>query len=267
MLLIGAMLRVSAVGLFEAPFRLAGMLGFVGLPVAQRGRAAAGPERGWPDRDSFERALRYLLLFQGVVVAPMVVWAEPLTRIVLGRGLPGVGGHAARPGALRAALGISPLLAGAVNYLGAARRRIPIAIAAVVVNTAIDVALLGGVGHRRRRPSARTSPTRSTSLAHLASAGELVQLRLRPLAAAWPARSAAAGAHGGGAVRLRHRGEWRSGSCSSAGRWASAVYMAALLLTRQVSRAELAGLWRRLAASARAVSPARLIASSAGPKR
>ena len=83
-LLIGAILSVSAVGLFEAAYRLAGLLVFIGAPV----RSAVAPRLtrggGGPDHEALETALHYMVLIQGVVLAPMIVWAEPLTRIVLG---------------------------------------------------------------------------------------------------------------------------------------------------------------------------------------
>jgi lipopolysaccharide exporter len=245
-LLIGALLTVSAVGLFEASFRLAGMLGFVGLPVrsAVAPRLARG-EQG-PDRDSFERALRYLLLFQGVVLAPMVVWAEPLTRIVLGTAYLESAEtlRALAPFALL--LGISPLLAGAVNYLGAARRRIPIAIAAVVVNAAIDVALLEEWGIVAAAVGMDVAYAIYVG-AHLRICRELVGLRLRPLAAALAGSLAAAGAM---ALVLLPFGtsEVAIPLVLLGGALGVAVYVLGLLLTRQVSRAELAALLRRLSA-------------------
>ena len=141
-LLIGAILSVSAVGLFEAAYRLAGLLIFIGAPV----RSAVAPRltRGaaGPDHEALETALRYMVLVQGVVLAPLIVWAEPITRVILGTDYLGSVDtlRALAPFALLT--GVSPVLAGAANYLGAAARRVPIAIAAVVVNAAIDVALL-----------------------------------------------------------------------------------------------------------------------------
>jgi O-antigen/teichoic acid export membrane protein len=83
---------------------------------------------------------------QGLFIAPLVVWAEPLTKLAFGSG------YGESADVLRAAtpyaflLGISPLLARGVTYLGEARRRIPIAIGTVLVNFAIDVALLSHIG-------------------------------------------------------------------------------------------------------------------------
>jgi O-antigen/teichoic acid export membrane protein len=245
-LLIGALLTVSAVGLFEASFRLAGMLGFVGLPVrsAVAPRLARG-ERG-PDRDSFERAMRYLLLFQGVVVAPMVVWAEPLTRIVLGTAYLGSADtlRALAPFALL--LGISPLLAGSVNYLGAARRRIPIAIAAVVVNAGIDIALLKEWGIVAAAVGMDVAYALYVG-AHLRICRELVGLRLRPLAAALAGSLTAAG---GMALVLLAFGtsEVAVPLVFLGGALGVVAYVGVLVVTRQLSREELRGLYRRLSA-------------------
>jgi O-antigen/teichoic acid export membrane protein len=145
-LLIGAIVSVPAVALFEAPTRLISFLGFVGAAVTAgvAPRLARGPQG--PDRDAFEAALRYLIVFQGLFVAPTVVWAEPLTKLTLG---PGYGESA---DVLRALapytfmLGFSPLLAISVNYFGEAKRRVPVAIGAVAINFAIDIALLSRIG-------------------------------------------------------------------------------------------------------------------------
>jgi O-antigen/teichoic acid export membrane protein len=243
-LLIGALLSVSAVGLFEAALRLTSMLGFIGLPV----RSAVAPRLtqggGGPDRVALERALRYLLLFQGVVLAPMVVWAEPLTRIVLGNAYLGSADtlRALAPFALL--LGISPLLAGAVNYLGAARRRIPIAIAAVTVNAAIDVALLEEWGIIAAAMATDIAYAIYVG-AHLRICRELVGLRLAPLAAALAGALAAAGVMA--LVLLAFgTGEVAVPLVLLGGALGVVAYVAVLLLTRQLRREELTGLLSRL---------------------
>ena len=141
-LLIGAIVSVPAVAQFEAPMRLVYVLSYLGAAV----QAGVGPRMAGGgsvrDRASFERALRYLILIQALMAAPLVVWAGPITDLALGPGYEDAA-HVLRALAPFAFLvGISPLLVGAVNYLGEARRRVPIVLAALAVNAAIDVLLL-----------------------------------------------------------------------------------------------------------------------------
>jgi O-antigen/teichoic acid export membrane protein len=145
-LLIGAILGVTAVGRFQAPLRIVAFLGYAGTSAATgvAPRVARGVEG--PNTRALEVALRRLMAFQGVLIAPLVVWAEPLTELAFGAG------YGESADVLRGVtpymflLGISPLLARSISYLGEARRRIPIAIGAVAVNFAIDIALLSELG-------------------------------------------------------------------------------------------------------------------------
>ncbi len=86
--------------------------------------------------------------------------------------------RALAPFALLAA--ISPLLAGAANYLGAARRRIPIALVTLAVNAAIDVALLEQLGIVAAAIGTDVAYVIYVA-AHLHLCRDLAGLRLRPL--------------------------------------------------------------------------------------
>jgi O-antigen/teichoic acid export membrane protein len=245
-LLIGAILSVSAVGLFEAAYKLASLLFFIGLPV----RSAVAPRlaRGGsgPDHEALETALRYMVLAQGVILAPLIVWAEPLTRIVLGTDYLGSVDtlRALAPFALLAA--VSPLLAGAANYLGAAARRVPIAIAAVVVNTAIDLALLDRIGIIAGAIGTDVAYTLYVA-AHLRLCRNLAGLRLRPLVA--PLLASLAAACGMALVLLLFgTGDVALPLVVAGGALGVAVYAGILVLTRQVTREELAAINRRLRA-------------------
>ena len=179
-ILIGAILSVSAVGLFEAAYRLAGLLYFIGMPI----RSAVAPRlargEGGPDHVALERTLRYVVLAQGVILAPLIVWAEPLTRIAFGTDYLESAEvlRALAPFALLAA--ISPLLAGTANYLGAARRRMPIALVTLAVNAAIDVALLEQIGIVAAAIGTDVAYVIYVA-AHLHLCRDLAGLRLRPL--------------------------------------------------------------------------------------
>jgi O-antigen/teichoic acid export membrane protein len=138
---------VTAVGFFEAPVQLMVFLAFVGQSisagVAPRMARSEGHE---PDLPALQRGLWIMLLLQGVFVAPLIVWAEPIVDLLWGSG------YAEAADVLRALapyaflVGVSPMLALSVNYLGEARRRIPFAIGAVLINVAIDLALLSQIG-------------------------------------------------------------------------------------------------------------------------
>lgn len=146
-LLIGAYLSAEAVGHFQAPMRLVTFLHLPGLAIASAVAPRLARDRtGEPDVDAFRVALRLVILFQAALVAPVLVWAGPIVDLLLGsdfqesvtviRGLAG----------FIFLLGVAPLVSLTANYLGVARRRIPIAIAALLVNTVVTVALLPRIG-------------------------------------------------------------------------------------------------------------------------
>jgi O-antigen/teichoic acid export membrane protein len=254
-LLIGAILSVSAVGLFEAAYRLAGLLYFIGTPV----RSAVAPRLthggSGPDHEALETALRYMVLVQGVVLAPLAVWAEPLTRIALGTEYLGSVDtvRALAPFALLTA--VSPLLAGAANYLGAAARRVPIAIATVVLNAAIDVALLNEIGIIAAAIGTDVAYALYV-VAHLRLCQDVAGLRLRPLVAPFLASLAAAG--GMALVLLVFgTGEVAVPLVVVGGALGTAVYAGILVVTRQIRREELTAIGRRLrsAGDARPAQP------------
>ena len=232
-LLIGAILSVAAVGRFQAAYMAAGLLYFLGVPV----RSAVAPRltRGaaGPDHEALETALRYMVLVQGVVLAPLIVWAEPITRIVLGTDYLGSVDtlRALAPFALLTT--VSPVLAGAANYLGAAARRVPITIAALVVNAAIDVALLNEIGIVAAAIGTDVGYALYVA-AHLRLCRDVAGLRLRPLVAPFLGSLAAAG--GMALVLLVFgTGEIAVPLVVVGGALGTAVYAGILLATRQVT--------------------------------
>jgi len=146
-LLIGAYLGPTSVGVFDAPVRITSMLQNVGRAVAGgvAPRMARTPEHE-PNVAAFAAAARYLILAQGVLIAPLVVWATPLTGLVLGAG------YERSADVLRALTpyvffsGLAPLVALGVNYLGEARRRVRVAVASVALNVVIDLILIPRIG-------------------------------------------------------------------------------------------------------------------------
>jgi O-antigen/teichoic acid export membrane protein len=149
-LLIGALLSTTSVGLFQAPWRLSVPLHYPGMALALSiaPRMARRPESGGEPRglDEFVRGMRLLLLFQLPVAIAMLVLAAPAADLVLG---PGYGHSAAVLRALAPFVflsGFAPLVSITVDYLGEARRRIPIAIATLAVNGAFDLVFIPKIG-------------------------------------------------------------------------------------------------------------------------
>ena len=145
-LLIGAIISTHAVGVFEAPLRLTVFLGYGGQALA----LAVAPRlvsRGAPDVRAFTRATRYLLLLQGALLAPVLVWAGPGTvHLTLGSA------YEDSAAVLRALApfiflsGLGTYITITVNYLGEARRRVPLAIVTVLMNVVLDLILLPSIG-------------------------------------------------------------------------------------------------------------------------
>ena len=146
-LLLGAFLTVSAVGIFRAPLRLIAFLQWPGIAlgnsVAPRLARGEGTE---PNVGAFVAAVRYAIAFQAALVAPVLVWPHAIASLALGHG------YAKSGDVLRALApyvflsGLAPLLSTAVNYLGEARRRIPLALGTVAVNAIVDVILIPRIG-------------------------------------------------------------------------------------------------------------------------
>src|SRR5205085_5662257 len=138
-LLLGALLSARAVGVYSAPVRFIVFLHYPGLSIASgiaprlaRGRTTE------PDVPALVSGLRWIILIQTVLVAPTIVWARPLADLLLGSGY-------ARSADVLAALapytfmtGFAPLVSLSVNYLGEARRRVPIAIITLLLSAGLD---------------------------------------------------------------------------------------------------------------------------------
>jgi O-antigen/teichoic acid export membrane protein len=146
-LLIGALLSAKSVGLFQAPMRLTAFLHYPGISlasgVAPRLARRAGHE---PEVGPFTRAIRYLVLLQAFITAVAVVWAEPIIRLLLGSEFGKSADVLRALGPFIFLTGFGALLPLAVNYLGEARRRMPIAIGAVLINIGIDLVLIPKIG-------------------------------------------------------------------------------------------------------------------------
>jgi O-antigen/teichoic acid export membrane protein len=147
-LLIGAILGGGrAIGLFDLPMQLAWFLhypaGAVSSAVAPRLARGPGLE---PQIGTFMDAMRWITALQGIFLAPILVWAEPIMTTLLGNEYRESGEvlRALTPFILLS--GPALLVSGTVNYLGAARKRVPFAIAALAVNATFDAIFLPRMG-------------------------------------------------------------------------------------------------------------------------
>jgi O-antigen/teichoic acid export membrane protein len=253
-LLIGALLSATAAGLFQAPLRLVTFLHYPAYALAAgvAPRVARHEVQG-SAVDPFVAALRGLVLFQAAIIAPLVVWADPLVDLVLGPD------YARSAEVLRALApyvflaGLGPLVSMAVNYLGEARRRLPIAIVAVAVNAAIDVVLIPEIGIVAGAIGTNVAYAIYVP-AHLWICRSLINLPLRPLLVSF-GRALVAAAAMAGVLALFGTGDVGVPALLAGGLLGVAVYVGVLLLTRELSTAELRALW--------ASGQARLLASRA----
>ncbi|MEK6326229.1 MAG: flippase [Actinomycetota bacterium] len=146
-LLIGAFLSTTAVGIYAAPLRLTAFVGYPASALAQgvAPRMARHPDEP-PRLAALERAIGYIVMLQAGVVAFLGVWADPIVRLTLGSEFSESAEviRALTPFVLLAS--VTSLLSSPLDYAGEGRRRIPIVIAAVVLNAGIDVVLIPEMG-------------------------------------------------------------------------------------------------------------------------
>jgi O-antigen/teichoic acid export membrane protein len=247
-LLIGAIIGTVAVGEFEGAMRLVTMTTYAGAAVA----SGVGPRvaRGvaGPDTAMFDRALRKLMALQGVFIAPFLIWAEPLCRIALGPDYTEAHDVVRILTPFVFMLAISPVLARGVTYMGEARLRIPIAIGTLLINLFIDLLLLSKIGIVAGAIGTDVAYTLYVA-AHLWICRRLIGTELRPLARTFAAVLFASAcmvavllAFGTGNIGLV--------PVLIGGTIGVAVYIAALLVVREVTKGDLDAVRHRLVSMA-----------------
>jgi O-antigen/teichoic acid export membrane protein len=146
-ILIGAYLGTHAVGIFAAPLRLISFLSYPGQALSQAvaPRLARHPEQR-PQARALARGIRYIIIVQAGLLAFATIWAGPITDLALGSQFAGSAGvlRALAPYVFLAGLG--PVLVAPLNYMGEARRRIPVSIATLAANAILDVILIPRIG-------------------------------------------------------------------------------------------------------------------------
>lgn len=251
-LLIGALLDARSAGLFSAPAQILVFAEYAGLALAAGVAPRLARGRGQkPNVEAFRSALRLLLAFQFVLVAPVVVWATPITHLLLGPGYEESADVFRALGLYVLMMGPGPLLALGVNYLGEARRRVPLALGAVAINVVIDLILIPEIGI--------VAGAIGTTVAflffisgHLWICRSEIGLRLAPLAVTLLRAGLAALAMA--AVLFAFGTETLSAVEAIGGSaLALAAYLGVLLATRELDRAQL----RELLDAARRAAPRR----------
>ena len=236
-LLIGAIISTTAAGLFLAPLRLVSFLTYPALALANGVAprlAGAGRERAV---EPFTRAIRMLIVFQALLVPPLVIWAEPIVDLLLGDG------YEESAEVLRALapfvflMGIGTLLALGVNFLGEARRRVPIAIATVSVNIVLDLILLPEIGIVGGAIATDVAFSIYVG-AHFWICRRMLAIELRPLGITFLRALLAAGAMAG-ALALFGVSDVAPGLLAVGLVAGTIAFVAVLALTRELTRADL----------------------------
>ena len=146
-LIIGAYLSTSAVGLFSAPLRITAFLSYQGSAISSAvSPRLARSSTQEPNTGAFIGALRLLLLLQAVVTAVVLGWAPLIVRVALGRHYEGSVEVLRVLAPFVFLVGFGPMVSGTVNYLGQARKRVPVAFATTAINVIVDFVLVPRIG-------------------------------------------------------------------------------------------------------------------------
>jgi PST family polysaccharide transporter len=245
-LILGALLSASAVGLYAAPSRFITFLHYPGLSIANAIAPRLARREGHePDTAALLTGLRWIMLIQTVLVAPTVVWARPIADILLGPGYERSADVLAVLAPFTFLSGFGPLVSVSVNFLGEARRRVPIAIITLLISVSLDLILISQIG--------LLGGAISTDIAygfyvmgHLWICKKLLDVPLRPIGRDLLRCTIAAVAMGGvlAAFGTSDLAAWQIVAGGVAG---IGVYLAALLALGALSMDELRGARRFVA--------------------
>ena len=237
-LLIGAFLSSQAVGLFNAPVQMLNVTAYPGLALAAGlGPRLARGEGQEPNVTAFQTGLRLVLTVQFLFLAPIVVWATPITQLLFGSGYSESAEVLRAMGPYVILRGPAPLLAIGVNYLGEARRRVPLALAAFVINAALDVILIPRIGIVAGAIATNVA-TLVFVAGHVMICRSIIGLQLRPLAKTLVRASLASAAMAGVLFSFGTSSLTVVDAVAGSG-LGLVAYAAVLLATREVSRSDL----------------------------
>jgi O-antigen/teichoic acid export membrane protein len=241
-LLIAALVGGGApVAAFGLSMRLATFLDY---PAAAVASAVAPRLARWRDGESdlplFAESLRYLLILQMLFTAPIVIWSSAILHLIFGEKYPGAPAVLQTLAPFVYLSGVAQITTLAVNYLGEARRRVPIAVAMLSVNVATDAVLLPRIGIVAG--AIGTSAAYALWVpAHLWILRQRAGLRLWPLVQT-ALRTCVAGAAMVGALALLGTGHVSFALMAAGLVVGPVVYIAALFAVRELTLDDLANL-------------------------
>jgi O-antigen/teichoic acid export membrane protein len=236
-LLIAAVLTSSDVGSFSAVLRIVVFLGYLGTAVAGGVAPRLSFGDGSPNVGALRQAIRYLLISQGLVLAPMLVWSVPIVHLLLGSKYES---SASIMQALSVMVFVSApaaVISLSISYLGGARRRAGIVAVTLVLGVICTYGLLQTVG-LVGAAIADDLVALAYVMANLWTCSRLVELDLRslPLCLGRVLLAACAMALALVLIGTEHLSpvQWLIGAAAG-----TAAYLSVLLLSGEMSVAEL----------------------------
>ena len=144
--LIGAVLSSTAVGSYGAVLRALTVASYLGTSVGAAVAPRVSRAGDTPDGRALEQGLRYLIVAQGLLIAPLIVWAHPIVELILGSR------YREAPPIMRViafyyfAGAPASLLTLALSYLGQARRRVTLMLPTLGFGVVAIFVLLKTIG-------------------------------------------------------------------------------------------------------------------------
>jgi O-antigen/teichoic acid export membrane protein len=243
-LIIGAILGATSVGLFQGPLRITALLSYPGLALAAGIAPRLAQREGHePDVGALTIGLRWLIVLQGAMMAPLIIWAAPIVDLIFGPAY-AESAHVLQGLAPYIFLsGFAPLVSTVVDYLGEARRRIPIAIGTLALNLVIDIVYIPKIGIVAG--AIGTSAAYAIYVpAHLRICAQLLPLKLRPLASTLLRCTLAAAAMGAVLYAVGDSDlsafDWALGSVVGTAAYGSILFATGEIRAREVRAARIA---------------------------
>ena len=180
-LLVGIIAGTTAAGIYGAPIKLVVLLGYPGVAISNAISPRLARRQGEdPDTSALLTGLRLLILLQALMAAFLLVWAEPIVSLVLGAGYEGSVPVVRALSGLVLLSGLGPLVSVSVNYLGEARRRVPITVFCLVLHVVATIVLVHAVGIYGAAISVDVAYGIYV-LAHLRICAQILAFSVRPL--------------------------------------------------------------------------------------